>query len=152
MKTTGTQNMLTIITRQEKVNELVTCLDNLEKTGMALRDALLARRSDAIWGALELQERTLLRLEQIRRELGIKEGSPLDESLFPSERRESMRKSAARTRILQRLNQSLIRVFLDLIEKTLKSINAHSGQLPLTYAADGTFGRATGPLFVHQTG
>ncbi len=139
-------------TRQDKVNELVACLDDLEKTSFALRDALLARRSEAIWSALEIQERALLRLEQVRRDLGLQEGRTLDEALLPPDRRRSLRESLARTRIVQRLNQSLTRVFLDLIDKTLKSINAHSGQQPLTYGADGAFGRATGPLFVRQTG
>ncbi len=137
---------------QDKINELFACLDDLEKAGLTLRNALLARRSEAIWSTLELQERALLRFDKLRRELGLKEGRRIEENIFPPERRETFLENLARTRILQRLNQSLTRVFLELIEKTLRSINAHSGQQPLTYSANGFFGRATGPLFVHQKG
>lgn len=136
----------------DKGAELTACLDDLEAAGFALRDALITRRSDAIWDALELQERALIRLEQTRRNLGLQDGRTLDENLFPTEKRQSIKESLARTQIIQRLNQSLTRVFLDLIEKTLNSINVHSGQPPLTYGANGVFGRAAGPLFVHQTG
>ncbi len=144
--------MHTILNKTDKANELAASLDALETSCLALRNALLTRRSEFIWSALEEQEKALIRLERVRRELGIKEGASLDESIFPPESRSSLREKLARTRILQRLNHSLTRVFLDLIDKTLKSINQHSGRLPLTYGSDGSFGRATAPLFVHQAG
>lgn len=138
--------------RRDKIAVLVECLDDMEKASYALRDALLARRADAIWSALEVQERAVLRLEQIRQDLGLSAGKTLDDSLLPPDRRSSLRESLARTRIVQRLNRSLTRVFLDLIDKTLNTIHARSGAHPLTYGPDGSVGRATGPLFVQQTG
>lgn len=144
--------MHTTTNKTDRANELIASLDALETSCLALRDALLTRRSEVIWAALETQEKALIRLERIRRDLGIKEGGTFDESIFPPESRSSLREKLARTRILQRLNHSLTRVFLDLIDKTLKSINHHSGRQPLTYGSDGSFGRTTAPLFVHQAG
>ena len=130
-------------------NEFTERIRELEQTSLELREALMKRKSDAIWEVLARQERCILRIDELRQEYTTQPDAP---SQLSSEQKEVVRASIAKTRLIQRINRNLTRVFLDLIEKTFNSLRADFPNTTPTYGARGIVERMTGPMFVQQMG
>lgn len=134
-------------------DEFTKRVRDLEQTSLELREALMKRKSEVIWEVLERQEQCVMHLDELRRESALWEAAPPGASNhLSSEQTEIIKTSMAKTRLIQRINRNLSRVFLDLIEKTFNSLRADLPNSTPTYGARGIIERMTGPMFVQQTG
>lgn len=131
-------------------DSLIAVLEELEATGQALKKALLARDTEAIWSAVEQQEAAALRLERLQQER--RRQAPRAPAKAPSSIAQQIRALALRTQMAQRVNRAMTHGFLKIIDGTFAAAAQRSTPPALTYSARGRFERAAVPLFVHQIG
>ena len=127
--------------------------EEVESTGYALRSALISHDTDSIWSALALQEQVALKLEEAQQRLHARRPTT-GKVAPPPEVAPRVRELVTRTQLIQRINRTLTRVFLRIVDGAFATLargqNALSG--PLTYGARGHYASTGAPVFVQQLG
>ena len=122
-------------------------LEKLVANAEDLKQALISRRSEAIFSVVSEQEELMRRLEAA--ENSGDSGAALPEG---KEQRRKLGALAVRVRGLQRTNSRLAMAFLDTVDRTMnflqQSVNPRAG----TYDASGGSTAGAGPILVHQRG
>lgn len=122
--------------------KLITFLEELERVALGLQESLMARDTDAIWGALSRQERSIEKLNRVY-------GEHADELVGLSNRNEHVRTLLDRSQSVLRTNRSLTQTFLGVIDNTLSHL---SGGATGSYCGQGTAYQRRAPLLVQQQG
>lgn len=121
---------------------LITFLEELERVALGLQDSLLARDTDAIWGALGRQESSLEKLNQVYEESG-------DQLVGISGRNETVRRLLNRSKSVLRTNRTLTQTFLSVIDNTLSQL---TGGMENAYCGQRAAYQRRAPLLVQQQG
>lgn len=123
----------------------IACLESLEKNSCQLREALMQHNTDAIWDSTSRQEKILEQLTELQTIPGI------TDNLNPEEIRQA-KALATQTKKNQRINRTLTRVFMKIVDSTLNAISNPGEHRTLTYSPTGNYNRVAAPLFVQQLG
>jgi hypothetical protein len=129
-------------------DHFLSCLQDIEKAGHMLQQALIKRHNDGIWQAIELQESSMQRFAQCYREYYGHD----DEPIPPSESDSLIKDVIRRIKNVYRTNRALAHSFLEVIDRTLSGLSATQGGNPFVYDSTGRIGSGNGPLLVQQKG
>jgi hypothetical protein len=119
------------------------CLQRVEKDSRRMREALLERKPEVIWEAIQSQEMSLRDLQ------GLQQAGMLPKDL---DVHQPVRETVERVRQILRTNRKMAAVFLGVIDRTLTHISMTKNPQPMTYSAKGKLGMVSGPCLIQQKG
>lgn len=138
----------------ERMNNMQEGLQALMRVSQDLRDALTARDTDAIWAAVEQQEKVLISCLQQRQGNVGRGGAGEATDPEPSGESAETKVLAQRIRRIQQTNRRVAKAFLSAFDQTIQAFGGQGGGGRATAYGRGSaaYGAQPAPVFVHQVG
>lgn len=132
------------------IQRFLDCLQEVEKVGQALQQALYKRKPEAIWQAIEEQETSMKKFAECYQDyLRTRAGSAAFERTGSDSLIQDLIK---RIKSIHRTNKAIAHAFLDVIDRTIMGLSGLQGGNPFVYDASGRVGQLTPPLLVQERG
>ncbi|MFH0881294.1 MAG: hypothetical protein V2A34_16405 [Lentisphaerota bacterium] len=132
-------------------DRFIECLQEVEKVSQALQQALVKRKPEAIWQAIELQEESMSKFAACYHEYTQSRAGKVQENVRTSSD-SLIQDMIRRIKSIHRTNKGIAQAFLDVIDRTISGIGLMQGGNAYVYDASGRVGQSTSPILVQERG